>query len=272
MTATRVPAAAPGDILAPRTLANTHPDLIRLLTPGTTVLDVGSGPGTLTVEMACRVAPARVVGLELSRAMVALARRERPRGALTNLTFRHGDILTAGWHGVFDVVNAARTLSWIADVPAALRRMARAAAPGGAVVVLDLDQAGTEWTRPPRAWIRFVRGFLAWRAAAGLDNRLASRLGELLGGAGLADVKVRARVTTVRSGDPGFFRLAGTWRVLAESRGRQMTAAGVITERERGAALAAFTAWMQQAGAAQTTREACAIGRRPRRMPPRCVP
>jgi hypothetical protein len=43
-----------------------------------------------------------------------------------------------------------------------------------------------------------------------------------------------------------------------------MVAAGALTERERAAAIAAFTAWLQAPGAAQTTGEACAIGRRPR--------
>jgi SAM-dependent methyltransferase len=251
---------APRGILVPRTLANSHPDLLRVLAPGTSVLDVGSGPGTLTAEIARRVAPARVVGVDLNPEMVELARAEHPRAALPNLAFRAGDILTARWPGAFDVVTASRTLSWIADVPRALGRMTRAAAPGGAVVVLDVDHAATEWAGPPRPWVRFVRGFLEWRSAAGLDNALASRLGGLLRCAGLAGVTVTRRPITVRAGD--FFRLAGAWRVLAESRGRQMVAAGTLTERERAAAVAAFTAWMQAPGAAQTTCEACAIGRR----------
>jgi SAM-dependent methyltransferase len=264
----RVRREARSDILAARTLENTHPALLPLLEPGRSVLDVGSGPGTLTAEMARRVAPGLVVGLDLSRAMVELAREQHPPGRAPNLTFRQGDILAAEWEGAFDVVNAARTLSWIPDGRAALARMACATAPGGRVVVIDVDHVRTEWARPPRAWMRFFQAFLEWRAAAGLDNALASRLPALLAGAGLVDIEVISRVTTVRAGDQDFFRLAGTWRLLADSRGRQMAAAGFIAERERRAAIDAFAGWMQEGGAAQTTRETCAVGRRPPRVAP----
>jgi hypothetical protein len=78
------------------------------------------------------------------------------------------------------------------------------------------------------------------------------------------DTEWRPRVTTVRAGDPDFFRVAGQWRMVAESRGRQMVAAGEITEDERGAALDAFTAWMKRADAVQTVHEAFMAARRPR--------
>ena len=55
-------------IMAPLTLANSHPTLLRVLKPGMSVLDVGCGPGTLTTEIARRVDPAAVV--EIGRAHV----------------------------------------------------------------------------------------------------------------------------------------------------------------------------------------------------------
>ena len=68
-------------------------------------------------------------------------------------------------------------------------------------------------------------------------------------------------VTTVRAGEPDFFRVAGMWRMVVESRGRQMVAAGHLTEAERRAALADYTRGCRRPGAL-TLHEACVIGRR----------
>src|SRR6185503_17959147 len=86
---------------------------------------------------------------------------------------------------------------------------------------------------------RFHLAFLDWRAQGGLDNALARRLPLLLEeAAGLVEVRAIPRAVTVRAGEPDFFRVAGAWRLVAESRGRQMTAAGALTALEREAAVA----------------------------------
>ena len=68
---------------------------------------------------------------------------------------------------------------------------------------------------------------------------------------------------TVRANEADFYRIAGMWRLAAESRGRQMVAAGALTDREREAVVADYTDWMQRPGAAVTVHEGCVIGRRP---------
>ncbi|HYB42157.1 MAG TPA: methyltransferase domain-containing protein [Candidatus Methylomirabilis sp.] len=250
-------------ILAPRTLANSHPTLLPLLRPDTSVLDVGCGPGGLTREIARLVDPGHVVGMDANPEMIQAAEEASPPGEIRNLIFYTGDIRESAWDGEFDVVNAARTLQWIPDVGLALRRMARAVAPGGWVVVLDYDHTRAEWNHPPAMWARFHEAFLGWREAAGLDNAIAGHLPALCEAAGLVDVAVTPQVTTVRAGDGDFFRAAGHWRMLVESRGRQMVAAGWLREAEREDALEAFGGWMQEADAVQTLREACVVARRP---------
>lgn len=249
-------------ILTARTLADSHPALLALLRPGQDVLDVGCGPGTLTIETARRVLPGRVVGLDVNPEMLAAAREASPPGALPNLTFLEGDIRDGGWESEFDLVSAARVLQWISQPDRVLAPMIAAARPGGLVVALDYDHTRARWTRPPASWTRFYAAFLDWRAAGQLDNALAARLPQAFEAAGLADVRVVPRVTAVRAGEAGFFRAAGLWRLTIDSRGRQMVAAGHLDEAERRAALADYTAWMQTAKAALTVHEACVTGRR----------
>jgi SAM-dependent methyltransferase len=236
--------------------------LLRLLVPGMSVLDVGSGPGTLTAEIARRVAPGPVVGLDVNPAMVALARARHPRRQFPNLAFRRGDVRRVRWIGAFDLVNAAQTLQWTPAPQSAVDRMARAVRAGGRVVLMDVDHTRVAWSRPPAAWTRFVEAFGRWRAARGLDDAVAQRLGPMLEAAGLGDVEVITRVRVVHAADGDFFRVAGGYRMLAESHGRGVVAAGHCTERERVAALAAFTRWMRGARASQRTLETVAIGMR----------
>jgi ubiquinone/menaquinone biosynthesis C-methylase UbiE len=257
-----IPPEATG-IMTARTLANSHSILLGLLEPDMSALDVGCGPGTLTAEIARRVTPGHVVGMDVNPAMIRAAEMASPPGRIPNLVFYTGDIRESNWDGEFDLVNAARVLQWIPEPDVALGRMARAAARGGLIVVLDFDHTRAEWSDPPTAWTRFYQAFLAWREAGGLDNAIAKRLSSLCAAVGLKDATLTPQITTVRAGDADFFRVVGLWRMVIESRGRQMVAAGHITEAEREAAFEALTEWMKEADAAQTVHEACIIARRP---------
>jgi len=257
-----IPPEAMG-IMTARTLANSHPTLLELLAPGLSVLDVGCGPGTLTAEMARRVDPGAVVGMDVNPEMIAAAETASPPGEIPNLVFYKGDVRASGWAGEFDLVNASRVLQWIPDPGLALRAMARAARPGGWVVVLDYHHGKAEWSRPPAAWTRFYQAFLDWRAAAGLDNAIADHLPGLCEALGLAEIRITPRVETVHAGDPDFYRAAGLWRLVIESRGRQMVEAGHLAEPERQAALEAYTDWMQAPDATQTLHEAAVVARTP---------
>ena len=250
-------------IMTARTLSNSHPCLLQLLRLGQEVLDVGCGPGTLTIETARRVLPGRVVGLDVNPEMLAAARETSPPGALPNLSFLEGDIRDGGWEDEFDLVTAARVLQWIPDAERAIAPMVAAVRPGGLVIALDYDHTRARWVRPPESWRRFYAAFLDWRAAGHLDNAIVRRLPGLFEAAGMTEVRTVPHVSTVSAGQADFFRVAGMWRLAADSRGRQMVAAGHLGEGEREAAVADYREWMQTPAASLTLHEACVIGRRP---------
>jgi 2-polyprenyl-3-methyl-5-hydroxy-6-metoxy-1,4-benzoquinol methylase len=122
-----------------RTADNSAGYLLASLRDGLDLLDVGCGPGTITVDLAARVAPGRVVGLDVSAAPLAEARELAERTG-TAVTFVQGDVYAlAEPDDSFDVVHAHQVLQHLADPVAALREMARVCRPGGVIAVRDVD-------------------------------------------------------------------------------------------------------------------------------------
>jgi SAM-dependent methyltransferase len=127
-----------------RTAANSCAYLLDRIGPGTDLLDVGCGPGTITVDLARRVAPGRVVGVDRFAEVVGAARRDA--GEVANVEFRTGDAyrLPLG-DASFDAVHAHQVLQHLAEPVAALREMRRVCRPDGVVGVRDSDYAAMAW-------------------------------------------------------------------------------------------------------------------------------
>lgn len=130
-----------------RTAENSAAYLLPSLQPGQTMLDVGCGPGNLTVDLARRVAPGQVVGVDASEAVIELARQENADEQ--HVRFEVADAYALPFEDdSFDVVHAHQVLQHLADPVAALTEMRRVARPGGIVAVRDADYAGMTWFPP----------------------------------------------------------------------------------------------------------------------------
>jgi ubiquinone/menaquinone biosynthesis C-methylase UbiE len=132
------------------------------LRPGERVIDVGSGPGLLAVEMAAAVGPDGLVcGVDPSDSMLALATgRAAPAGAAP-MEFRRGgaDRLPAADAG-FDAAVSTQVLEYVPDVPGALAEIHRVLRPGGRVAVLDTDWDSIVWHSGDRR--RMERVLAVW--------------------------------------------------------------------------------------------------------------
>ena len=106
-----------------RTAANSAPHLIPHLRPGLDLLDVGCGPGTITADLAARVTPGRIVGMDRSPEVIAAAAADHPE-----VRFEVGDVYALdAADASFDVVHAHQVLQHLSDPVAALRDMRRRA-------------------------------------------------------------------------------------------------------------------------------------------------
>lgn len=122
-----------------RTAENSCGYLLPRLTAGLDLLDVGCGPGNITIDLAARVAPGRVVGIDL----VAVADEAT---APDNVTFTTGDVYALDFEDAsFDVVHAHQVLQHLTKPVDALREMRRVLRPGGTLAIRDGDYAGFTW-------------------------------------------------------------------------------------------------------------------------------
>ena len=118
-------------------LSAVDPHLFRALElePGHRVLDFGCGSGEPTLALAPLVAPGRVVGVDLSPTMLAVARKRARLRHADNVRFVRGDIARLRLSGRFDRVVSRYGLMFVDDIPLALAHLRRTLKPGGRIAV-----------------------------------------------------------------------------------------------------------------------------------------
>lgn len=170
-----------------RTAENSAGYLLPRLREDARILDVGCGPGTITLDLARLAKAGSVIGLDRSDAVIGEARAAGRQAGLTNLDFTVGDVYALEYEtAAFDVVHAHQLLQHLSDPIAALREMGRVCKPEGVVAARDSDYAGfTWWPAVPELdeWLRLYREVARgngaepdagrrlknWALAAGLD-------------------------------------------------------------------------------------------------------
>ncbi|RAL12893.1 class I SAM-dependent methyltransferase [Aspergillus homomorphus CBS 101889] len=157
-----------------RTLSNSAPyllphlDHLQSITPNLKILDIGCGPGSITIDLARRHPAAQVIGIDSFTDPLPTARRLAASEGLTNITFAVGDTHALNFpDNTFDVVHVHQVLQHIADPVQALREMHRVAKPDGGLVAARESSIHT--------WYPANRGIELW-------DRLSRELGQQSGG------------------------------------------------------------------------------------------
>jgi SAM-dependent methyltransferase len=129
-----------------RTAENSAAYLLDSLAPGLDLLDVGCGPGNITIDLATRVSPGRVVGIDAAATVVDAAKTAAEERGTTGVEFRVADVYHLPFDDdSFDVVHAHQVLQHLADPVAALREMRRVCRATGVVAARDGDYAAFTW-------------------------------------------------------------------------------------------------------------------------------
>jgi SAM-dependent methyltransferase len=162
--------------------------------PGDLVLDVGCGCGETTIEIAGRIAPGRIVGLDASAMLLDEARAAAKAKGLGNASFVEGDGQTWSSPERFDVLFSRFGVMFFSDPEAAFANLRKALKSAGRL-------AFACWRKPEdNLWLA-----LPMRSTAHLLPPLPpsdpqapgpfafadeTRLARILEGAGFADVAI----------------------------------------------------------------------------------
>jgi ubiquinone/menaquinone biosynthesis C-methylase UbiE len=192
------------------------------LRAGLRVLDVGCGTGDYLRVMAPLVAPGAAVGIDLSAALIALARR-RAVPAPGRVLFQVGDARELPFAGAaFDRVVANQVLLHLADPWQAVAEMRRVLEPGGLLSAGEWDWDSMCLAVTDRELGRKFTHVLCDQMSNGLIVR---DLAWQLAAHGFADVAVTPQVRVQR--EPG-----GAHQWLIEPATRELVRIGALTPEE----------------------------------------
>ncbi len=234
-----------------RTAENSAAYLLPHLAPGQSLLDVGCGPGTITLDLARRVAPGEVVGIDASSAVIdeARAAAAAARPAADNLEFLVGDVYALAWpDDTFDVVHAHQVLQHLSDPVAALCEMRRVLRPGGTLAVRDSDYGGFVWWPAEPLLERWNALYHAVTARNAAEADAGRHLLSWVQAAGFARDHIVASSSTWTFADAesrAWWTDLWADRVVASAFARQAVEYGLATREELAAIATAFRRWAE---------------------------
>ena len=131
------------------------------------ILEVGCGSGEVAVELALAFPKATLVGLDLSKPMLEIARASAEKVGVSNrVSFKEGDAQSMPFGDrSFDAVVSLNTFHVVKDPIAMLNEIERVLAPDGSVMVTDIR----------RSWLRLFMPILNTAYTSAQARGLLSR-------------------------------------------------------------------------------------------------
>jgi SAM-dependent methyltransferase len=188
-------------IMATRTAESHAAFFLPYLEPGMSLLDCGSGPGSVTLGFAELLAPGQVVGTEIEGSHVALASQTANERDLLNVRFEVADIYALPFEDAyFDAVFISAVLGNLHEPVRGLREAYRVLKPGGVIGVKEFDHGGDLVYPLDPVVMKYGDLYGRLRKENGHDPEGGRKIGKFLLDAGFHDLKRSASYESY--GDP----------------------------------------------------------------------
>jgi ubiquinone/menaquinone biosynthesis C-methylase UbiE len=162
------------------------------LQPGWRLLDAGCGPATITVGLARKVAPGRVIGVDVQDSQFACTREQAEREGL-NVELRKASVYELPFEdGSFDAVFSHALLEHLSDPSAAIAELRRVLKPGGLIGARAGDLGGLLIDAFSEGPAQALAGYMARQKNESKDPNVGRKLGRLLWNGGFRLLKQTA--------------------------------------------------------------------------------
>lgn len=246
--------------------AETHAaHLLPHLRPGSKVLDVGCGPGTISLGLAKAIEPGELHGIDMEESQIEIAKASAAAGGHRNTTFRVGDATDLPFENdSFDAAHTHAVLMHVPDTEKALSEIMRVLKPGGILasreIVTYASFVGPDEAVDDEAWNTFSRLV----SASGGHPDMGRDLKNLFVDAGFVDVEWSASFDVFSTlEDAAFFHAFVNEWFLSDEVISQATQAGLATEEQFEKWRADMDAWDGHPGAVSALAFGEAIGFKP---------
>jgi ubiquinone/menaquinone biosynthesis C-methylase UbiE len=226
-----------------RCLTNDYKNLATVLKPGMKVLDVGCGTGSISKDIATIVGEnGKVTGIDNTEKFISSGKESYQN--IKNLELIHVDLFDFNPEEKFDLIISARVLQWLSNPKEALLKMKSLLKPNGQISILDYDHTNLNWNpSPPESMQAFYDTFLKWRHDAGMNNRIAEDLPNLLKEAGFHTIEKINSDELYNEGRSDYKSKIGIWSKVAGS--LQMVEEGYLDNELRLKAIEEYNHWIE---------------------------
>ena len=233
-----------------RSLQVDYRTLQPILKKGMKVLDVGCGTGAISRDIATIVGEeGSVIGIDKTERFIESGKYTYQQSK--NLKLYHSNLFEFEPKEKFDLIVSARTMQWLTNPKDALVKLKSWLKPEGQLSILDYNHEDLEWNpSPPKSMLAFYLTFLKWRNDAGLNNRIAEDLGDMMKDVGFKDVEVINSNEHYERSRTDYKSKVGIWSKVAGS--TQMVEEGYLDDDLRLKAIEEYDVWVENEAISMT--------------------
>ena len=210
------------NFMARRTLES-HAQFLRPhLKAGLRLLDIGCGPGTISIALAKAIAPGKVFAIDFEPSQIEAARRRAADSGIHNIEFQVGSVYSLPFKDAeFDCAFAHAVFEHLKEPVPALREIRRVLKPGGLIALRSPDWSGFIVAPETAELQNAILRYTDLQTSNGGDIHVGGKFPALLRAAGL---KTSAFSASYECYEPP--------RLITEYLGQRLEAANLTNEAE----------------------------------------